>query len=68
LKLDFYIAGSFCFSVKTGANKSPCFSPRYKTWAVSNVSSFAFFFLKAVATSSHVTSVETVGCSFARSE
>src|SRR6266480_5254436 len=60
--------GSLCFSVSTDLKRSPNCAIRCTTRSEGNTSRSAFFFLRAVATSSHVTGAETVGCSFARSE
>src|SRR5262245_36988441 len=61
-------AGNFCLSWSTGLKMSPAFFTRCKTSAVSNDSRFGSPAFNAFATSSHSSGVETVGCSFARSE
>src|SRR5258708_39841037 len=60
--------GSFCLMVSTGANRSPTFLTRSRTWAASKTSREASFFFRHFSTSSQLTGVETVGLSRARSE
>src|SRR6478752_1126158 len=60
--------GSFCLSVSTGSNRSPCFSTRASVWSERNLKSSARFFFTQFSTSLQATGVETVGSSFARSE
>src|SRR5213595_3014314 len=60
--------GSFCLSFSTGAKRSPIFFTRSRVLSERNFRRSAFFFFRQLATSSHVTGVETVGSSLARSE
>src|SRR5690606_6874104 len=56
------IGGSFCFRSSTGAKRSPSSSARCRTSSATNDRRFRR--LTASSTSSHITGVETVGCSF----
>src|SRR5215472_11830561 len=61
-------SGSFCFSFRTGWNRSPICSTRCSTASESKTRKSGSRASRQPATSSHVTGVETVGRSRARSE
>jgi len=63
-----YIAGSCCTSETTGAKRSPCSATRARTAAASNTSRSGSPESAPSRTSSHVSGVDTVGRSRARSE
>src|SRR6266404_3822490 len=65
---NFHFFGSFCFSFSTGSKRSAIFLTRSRVLSERNLRRSAFFFFRQLATSSHVTGVETVGSSLARSE
>src|SRR5262249_12844149 len=56
-----WTSGNFCFSLSTGANRSPNLSMRRRTSSASKTTSSGFFLLSTFSTSSQVTGVETVG-------
>src|SRR5262245_37893225 len=58
--------GSFCFSFKTGWNRSPSFLTRSMTASASKERRSGLDCLAAASTSFHVRGVEIVGDSFAR--
>src|ERR1700690_3311077 len=60
--------GSFCFSVSSGANKSPIFSTRCKTCCDSKTIMPAYFFFKVRSPFSLLGVFETLGLSRALSE
>src|SRR6266571_4489482 len=65
---SFHFLGSFCLSSSIGSKRSPSFSTRARTLSERNFRRSAFFFFKQFSSSSHVTEVETVCSSLARSE